>query len=602
MKKSLWAFIVCGCFLFGATYSTQKWKESGVHATINWDGFGYYFYLPAFFYDEINVLNKYDYIQNNYAPTGGNNLNVKKHSNGNFIMRYPMGNALMFLPAFIVAHFWALNSAYPADGFSFPYQFCINHWGIFFSLFGLWIIRKVLLRYFSDLSVAVALIVLCFASNYFNYVSFSNTLTHCYLFTLYALIVYLTDSFYGNNNKKYWKVAVVGALCGLATITRPTEIISSLIPLLWGISDVNSARARLQFLLNNKTAVVLFAFFAVLFALPQLCYWKYYSGHWLYYSYEEDQTFSFLHPHIIDFLFSYKKGWFTYTPVMYLAVIGFIPLYKIHRQHFWSVFIFSLINLYIIASWDCWWYGGSFSQRAIVQSYALLMFPLTQIIEVAYRQRRLLIILFLVIGFCTWMNLLMTWQANSKTGIMESDRMTKAYFWRIFGKTQIQKTDRKLLDTNEELPVRLESSLSLIARLDFEDFRGNDSLWFYEGGKSLKLSDEIQRFSTTILDSSTVTANWYRVRFKYYYPEMEWNVWRSTQFTISLINNDRVVKSNMVRLHQYYAPNTWLDMWLDIKVPENGVSKQIGIAFWNADSQKVVYVDKLELYKAPFAQ
>ncbi|MDQ3072194.1 MAG: hypothetical protein M3Q97_02860, partial [Bacteroidota bacterium] len=38
--------------------------------------------------------------------------------------------------------------------------------------------------------------------------------------------------------------------------------------------------------------------------------------------------------------------------------------------------LFVVINIYVVFSWWCWWYGGSFGMRSLIESYALLAFPM----------------------------------------------------------------------------------------------------------------------------------------------------------------------------------------------------------------------------------
>ena len=128
--------------------------------------------------------------------------------------------------------------------------------------------------------------------------------------------------------------------------------------------------------------------------------------------------------------------------MMSLALIGFYFLYRKSKTLFWPVFIFCLVNIYIAFSWDIWWYGGSFGQRAMVQGYAVLIFALAAFIEfMTFVKWRAL----LLVGLCTffiWLNILQTYQAHFN-GILDPEYMTKAYYWRIFGKTKIKALDKK---------------------------------------------------------------------------------------------------------------------------------------------------------------
>jgi hypothetical protein len=103
-----------------------------------------------------------------------------------------------------------------------------------------------------------------------------------------------------------------------------------------------------------------------------MIYWKEMTGQWLYFSYGSNERFFFADPAIIKGLFSWRKGLFLYTPLMIFAFAGIIALWKRRSPHALPVTIFVPLNIYIIFSWWCWWYGGGFGQRAFIDSYTLM--------------------------------------------------------------------------------------------------------------------------------------------------------------------------------------------------------------------------------------
>jgi hypothetical protein len=598
--KSLWAFVFCVVLLSGSPFLTAKWNIRGSQSVISWDIYGYYLYLPSFFYDDLGKLNNYDYIHNTYRPAGeAKDQAFVQPATGLYVMNYPCGMAILNLPAFAAGHIWAHAGGYTADGFTMPYQFSFVFWCVIVSLFGLWFLRQLLLRYFSDTVVAYLLIILCLATNYYCYVSFA-AMTHAYLFTLYVLILCLTDAFYRREQKPLLYVVLIGVLSGLAVITRPTEIVCVLIPLLWGISDMKSLRERLHFWYTHLGVPLTFALSAFLAALPQLLYWKIYAGHWLFYSYHgDDKTFSFLHPHVLDVLISYQKGWLVYTPVMVLSILGFYQLYRQYRQMFWLIATFCLVNLYLVSSWDCWWYGGSFSMRALVQSYPLMLFPMGALIGDVLTRRLLKYLLAMFLLFCIWLNLVMHYQAIAG-GIIDCDNETKAYFWRTFGKTKINRQDRKLIDTDEEIPEKEVAKLKGIYANDFEKEEQADTTMARSGKRALLLDKDKQwspKISLSINKNSA--KGWYRAKANIYYQDMEWNVWQQTQFIITLSKDGKDLKAKMMRIHRITDPGSWQEVWVDILLPDAQNYDAVNVSIWNAGGQKKIYIDDLSVSYAP---
>ncbi|MNY08438.1 hypothetical protein D3C86_1412940 [compost metagenome] len=137
-------------------------------------------------------------------------------------------------------------------------------------------------------------------------------------------------------------------------------------------------------------------------------------------------------PHVLDFLFSYKKGWLLYSPVFLLLIPGFIQLYKQRRAIFWSIFTSLIFCVWIFASWECWWFAASFGSRAMVDLYPLLALPLGfAVVFLAKRKWTL----GLLSGFLVLIFVLSIVQSTQFTiGYLHTDRMTKAHYWYIFGK------------------------------------------------------------------------------------------------------------------------------------------------------------------------
>jgi hypothetical protein len=112
----------------------------------------------------------------------------------------------------------------------------------------------------------------------------------------------------------------------------------------------------------------------------QLIYYKIATGNFFIYSYGEE-GFHFSEPHIFDFLFSYKKGLFVYTPIFGLSLIG---LHYLRQQSFYQFIGFSaffILLVYISSSWWQWYYGGSFSTRVFIEFIPIFMLLLAFAIQ-----------------------------------------------------------------------------------------------------------------------------------------------------------------------------------------------------------------------------
>jgi hypothetical protein len=600
-KKSLLAYFFSCAFIFSLVVIYPSWDNKGGGATLSWDVMGYYTYLPAgIIYQDLAQLKFREDIQEKYHSTG---LDMAAYptQNGNQIMKYPMGMALAYSPWFLIAHTTATFTSYPADGYSAPYQFFLEFGCLIYVLIGLWYFRKILIRYFDDEVAAITLILIALGTNYLNYSAFDIAMPHNFLFTLYALLTWYTIKWYEKPNFK--DSIIIGICIGWAALARPTEVISILIPILWGLSNLKSVRER--FFLWKKHFGKLFltgSIIAVIGSL-QIIYWKIFSGNLLEYSYQ-DQGFSWNGVHLQDTFFSYRKGWLMYTPIMAFSMLGFYFLWKKNntipflQKYFWAVFIFFLINTYIIFSWDIWWYGGGFGQRAMIPSYLLLGLPLAAFLEFIKKHFLAKIGSGIILLGCMSLNLFQTWQAHMPSGGFETENMTKAYYWKIFGKTKFNPEWKILLDTDEEYLGEIKNSKVRYSN-NFEQVTDSvsfNSKYTTSDSTALYLSQAVQ-FSPVFSFpfSADEKADWVRASANFYCESKEWNYWQMTQFIISLEENDQVKKHKMIRVHRLLGEKDWRRISVDIKIPKGQSFNNIKLKFWNAGGSKEIWIDDLKI-------
>lgn len=257
-------------------------------------------------------------------------------------------------------------------------------------------------------------------------------MTHAYSFFLFALWLRLTTVWHAR--PKPGTALALGATLGLITLVRPSNAVVALVFLLYLPDPPGTWRRKLDLLQRNSTHLVPALIAALLVLSPQPAYWKYFTGSWFYDSYGVE-TFFFNRPHIIDGLFSYRKGLLVYTPVMALAFAGFAFLWSRARPWVWSVTVFTMVNLYVDFSWWCWWYGGSFGLRALIESYVIWAVPLAAFYEVLLSsQRAVKSVAIAVVGALIAVNLYQTWQY--RRAFIHWDSMTREAYRSAFLSSQ----------------------------------------------------------------------------------------------------------------------------------------------------------------------
>lgn len=425
VRITLVAISLIWMFLFS---EFKNWKKEMI---VN-DIVSYYGYLPAIFiFDDITL--HFETSQKDLHATGFFSMKYWPETapNGGRVIKTTMGLSYLYAPFFFMGHISAKYLNYTSLGYSPPYYFFLNLSCFFYLILGLFFLGRLLRIYFSELITSLTLIVVFFGTNLFFYCTADPLLAHSYLFSLSCIFLYLTVKW--NNTPNLWNSLLLGLIGGLLTIIRPTNLILMLVPVLFNITDKSQAISKAVFFKEKLAYIFVVLLFFVIPIFPQLLYWKYMTGQWLFNSYVGER-FYFSHPHIIEILFSYRKGWLLYTPLMTLSLLGFFLLKKYVPAFTFAIILPFLILLYVISSWWCWWYGGSFGSRPFVDLYGLLAIPLACTLRYLSEKKIFIkVISFAIILFLITLNQVQCYQYKIG-GLIHWDGNTKESYWMHFMK------------------------------------------------------------------------------------------------------------------------------------------------------------------------
>ncbi len=446
--RSLLAFLAGAVIiLYAATLFYPKWENQAGESSFGYDAFTYYGYLPAaFIYKDLKKQRFVDSIMDKYRFIPNHKPFVHEKS-GNPVFTYSSGLALVYLPAFALAHVLAEPLGFPADGFSLPYQVIIQFWSILGVLVGLWYYRKLLRRYFSDSTAAWLLILLVFGTNFLNYTGIDVTLTHSWLFSFFVGLMLASDQYY--RNPSYGYAAAMGIISGLCILIRPSEILVAVIPLFWGMGQVSLAafRQRFQFLRRHISHLLLAFVLVLLIGSIQVAYWLYVTGEPLVYSYD-DKGFSWLSPHFYLYTFSYRSGWLVYTPLMFFVFWAML-IHAKRGENRVALLGFFLLNYYVVSAWDIWWYGGM-GGRAMVQSYAMAFMIIGSWWEwLKSTSAWIKGISYVLMALFAYVNIWFTYNAHAGQGLYDPSGMTSAYYWAVVGRSHVPEYTAIFKDTEE---------------------------------------------------------------------------------------------------------------------------------------------------------
>lgn len=348
-----------------------QWGGNNWKGIIESDGKGYYAYLPAVFvYQDLN-FSFFDSVEAKYKHPA-TFYDYRANVDGKICNKYFAGTAIAMSPFFLIAQLVSSDR----DGYSQFYFIMIGVAGIFYLWLGLYFLKKLLKCYVrNDTLINFVLILVTFATNLFYYAACEPAMSHIYSFAFVTLFIYHSKKYFLNNNFK--SARAVSFLLGLIILIRPVNsLVVLLLPFIAG--DWGTFKRGTAYLLGTGRFALSCLLILFLIVGIQFLIYKIQTGQFFVDTYV-GENFKWLSPHPIDFLVSYKKGLFIYSPFLLFCLFGLYTLFKQNRFVFYSVSIFFVILIYVLSSWWNWWYGGSFGSRVMVEYYAvfsilLLMF------------------------------------------------------------------------------------------------------------------------------------------------------------------------------------------------------------------------------------
>jgi hypothetical protein len=379
---AIWAILAVMLISIVANQQWLRFKpnERGV---IKWDVISYYSYLPAtFIYGDVTLGFLDDPAFNN-----DNKFWPVQLENGNRLIQTSMGLSILYSPFFFMAHLLTHITGGEADGYSSLYEIFLMLSSLFYVMMGLLVLRRLLLKYYSPKATAIALVLVGLGTNLFYYTVHEGPMSHAYNFALITLFLYLVVQWYGQPT--WGRSILIGLVYGLIVLVRPSNIVAGILFLGWGITTFSKLKQQPGFLLKHYQHLLLMGVMFLLPWIPQMLYWKTVTGAWLYNSYSQTgSSFYFGSPQIFHLLFSFRKGWYLYTPVMLVATAGLFFLERKCRSGLWPISFYLAVQIYVLASWWSWWNGGSFGLRSFVDIYGVMALPLAALVEAALKARR----------------------------------------------------------------------------------------------------------------------------------------------------------------------------------------------------------------------
>jgi hypothetical protein len=601
------------CVFLAGFFSIRFWTETHLGG----DSWGYYSYLPAaFIHHDLGNYERTVAATRLYRTDFEDPLKDKyglyhQHpETGRNVIKYTSGVSMLLSPFFALTHLYVRLSGGAADGFSPAYGLGLGLGVVVWVMLGLLALGAVLLRYFSARVVYTVLAVLALATNLYYNVTYVGVMSHGLLFSLYSLLIYLTDTYYRTpRQREAW---LIGLVCGLIALTRMNELYCILIPLLWGVGAGTGLGARLGHWLKHPLHLGGAVLLAGLVFVPQIWYWKTLTGDWVFNGYIGEK-FDFKNPHILKGMFGFDNGWLPWTPVMLLVFPGFIFLRRYAAAAIWPTLSILPLHLYIVYSWWCWYYINGFGSRPMEHVYPLLAFSLASLLEVSLRGRWLRPVVWGFLILCAVLNIRMIHRIRA--GYMTSSHANRAFYWTALLRPFDQRSLLIAQSSGEWQPAN-PTRIDQFYATDFEDttqYRGASSLFKTSGNFSRRTSETNPVFKT-IFPGELKGAKYLKISAQVRYEaEVPYTpvIWERPLLYIQWRDkNEEKIRERDSGVHPFQfigntdyslyhngVPGQWSEVSFFVRVPYGACDHGI-LAVWNGNNNPFFIDDlKVELYR-----
>ncbi|MCC6601058.1 MAG: hypothetical protein IT223_10345 [Crocinitomicaceae bacterium] len=357
------------------------WRGEAVKRCISSDGLGYYSYLPAIFiyqdfkFDYYRDINRKYFNHDGYAP-------FINYTNGKFVNKYFAGEAILLLPFFLMACVLSMLFGYGVDGYGYFFQLSVGIAALFYVMTGLYFLMKYLAQYVSERAAAIAAAAIFLGTNLFFYTVFEPSESHAFSFALISWLIFAFDrSVKSRSTRSYYLIAL---LLGLVILTRPSNVLTVLaLPFIAGRWTLFVRWIKGIF----RWKVVLPCFLIVLapVGIQSVLYHLQVDQWWI--DAYGDEGFDFLHPELLNVLFSFRAGFFLWAPIALIAISGWWWWRKRIETAYWF-WIFFAMNSWLISSWWAWHYEGTFGMRPMADHLPWFVLLLAGLLSVKKRWLR----------------------------------------------------------------------------------------------------------------------------------------------------------------------------------------------------------------------
>jgi hypothetical protein len=397
------------------------------------DEIEYFSYLRSIWFDgDVSFENEYQYFYDHDVARGEGfheTFLERETEAGRRFNFGTIGCAILWSPFYGAADaavriMRATGSAVPADGFSHPYIAAVAYGSAFYGflavLISIGVARRALGTDEERERVTPGVLVWLGTPLLF-YMYVAPPMSHAC--SAFAVALFVAVWLHVRRTWSVGQVIALGFAAALMAMVREQDVFFAAGPALDFLLTQAGRRAGVR--RTIQTAAAGCAAFVTGF-LPQLVAYERLNGH-MSPSRLVMRKMTWTAPHAAGVLFSPSHGFFFWTPIALLAIIGLVTIaarYRGDRRQIAAIALLMIgLQVYVGGSVESWTVAGAFGQRRFVALTVLLVLGLAGL-QVLVRHRPGRVLLTAAFVLCVWWNLALI--ALFGTGLMNRQKIELA--------------------------------------------------------------------------------------------------------------------------------------------------------------------------------
>ena len=416
-----WIFLVC-LFVVSLPAVTPRIYSS--------DEIQYFAYLRSVWFDhDLSFENEYTYFYDrDIARSEGfhETFLERRTDTGRRINFGTLGCAVLWTPFYGVGHLAAIATGAPRDGFSKPYVAAVAYGSALYGFLA--IVLAILCAARLGLNGAPAALAVWMGTPLLFYMYLAPPFSHAC--SAFAVALFTSLWLWARDTWSPARMAALGAAGALMAMTREQDVFFAAAPALdWALSLLPARRSlgeggktedrkRRAEIPARVTGVLWAAACFLVVYSPQLVTYKILNGHFGPHASVANKM-KWYAPHALQVLFSPEHGFFVWTPLAAIALVGIGAAWRRHAVAP-LLLLMALLQVYVGGSVDSWTVAGGFGQRRFVALTTVMVIGLSMLLA-AKRARW---VTGAVIALAVYWNVALT--AEFATGLMDRQRLQPA--------------------------------------------------------------------------------------------------------------------------------------------------------------------------------